>query len=96
MLKDPQTTFEKMGNVSITSIGMIGGAGGWFIPISIHPVCFGIGRISKKAIVVKDEIVIREILNMTVLMDHDVIDGAPMARFISKLSENIEKDIILE
>lgn len=27
---------------------------------------------------------------MTVLLDHDVIDGAQMARFISKLSENLE------
>jgi hypothetical protein len=40
-----------------------------------------------------DQIEIREILNMTVLLDHDVIDGAPLARFISKLSYNIEKGI---
>ncbi|MDD2612510.1 MAG: hypothetical protein PHR38_06980 [Bacteroidales bacterium] len=30
---------------------------------------------------------------LTVLLDHDVIDGAPMPRFLSNLSENIEKGI---
>lgn len=91
LLRHPKLAFSKMGNVSITSIGMIGKANGWFIPISIHPVCFGIGKISKKPIVVDDEIKIRQMLNITVLLDHDVIDGANMARFISKLTENIEK-----
>jgi len=32
---------------------------------------------------------------MTILLDHDVIDGAPMARFISNLSGNIENGIAL-
>jgi pyruvate/2-oxoglutarate dehydrogenase complex dihydrolipoamide acyltransferase (E2) component len=32
---------------------------------------------------------------MTVLLDHDVIDGAQMARFISDLSKNIERGIKL-
>jgi pyruvate/2-oxoglutarate dehydrogenase complex dihydrolipoamide acyltransferase (E2) component len=32
---------------------------------------------------------------MTILLDHDVIDGAPMARFIKKLSKNIENGIFL-
>lgn len=90
LIKHPHFAFGKMGNVSITSVGMIGAANGWFIPISIHPICFGIGKIAKKPLVVNDKIEIREVLNMTVLLDHDVIDGAYMARFISKLSENLE------
>lgn len=32
---------------------------------------------------------------MTVLMDHDATDGIPMARFISDLTENIEKGVFL-
>lgn len=90
LIKHPHFAFGKMGNVAITSIGMIGSANGWFIPISVHPLCFGIGKIAKKPLVVNDKIQIREVLNMTVLLDHDVIDGAQMARFISKLSENLE------
>lgn len=95
MLKHPRFAFNKMGNVAITSIGMIGNVKGWFIPKSIHPICFGTSNLTKKPIIINNKIEIREILNMTILLDHDVIDGAPMARFISKLCENLEKGIAL-
>jgi len=95
LLSHPHFAYTKMGNVAITSIGTIGNVNGWFIPISVHPICFGIGNITKKPVVVNDKIEIREILNMTVLLDHDVIDGAPMARFIKNLSKNIENGIEL-
>jgi pyruvate/2-oxoglutarate dehydrogenase complex dihydrolipoamide acyltransferase (E2) component len=90
MLKHPRLVFSKMGNVAITSIGMMGNIKGWFIPISVHPICFGISTITKRPLVINDQITIREVLSMTILMDHDVIDGALMARFISDLTKNIE------
>jgi pyruvate/2-oxoglutarate dehydrogenase complex dihydrolipoamide acyltransferase (E2) component len=95
MLKRPGLIFSKMGNVAITSLGMAGKINGWFIPISIHPACFGLGPVIKKPVVKDDQIVIREIMNLTVLLDHDVIDGAPMARFIVELTKNIEGGIFL-
>jgi len=95
LLKHPHLAFNKMGNVAITSIGMMGNVKGWFIPTSVHPICFGISKLTKIPVVVDEKIEIREILNMTILLDHDVIDGAPMARFISDLSDNIEKGIEL-
>lgn len=90
LLVNPQLVFRKMGNAAITSVGMTGNICGWFIPLSVHPICFGIGSINKKPKVVNDTIEIRQMLGMTVLLDHDVVDGAPMARFISDLSANIE------
>jgi hypothetical protein len=90
VLKHPKIAFRYMGNVAFTTVGTIGNVNGWFIPTSIHPVCFGTGAIVKKPKVVNDTVEIREILNMTILLDHDVIDGAPMARFISELSKNVE------
>lgn len=95
ILKHPEIAYRKMGNVAITSLGMMGQVKGWFIPISIHPVCFGLSSITRKPIVIGDKIEIREILNMSVLLDHDVIDGAPMARFISELSKNLEAGLNL-
>jgi pyruvate/2-oxoglutarate dehydrogenase complex dihydrolipoamide acyltransferase (E2) component len=89
LLKHPQSAFGKMGNVAFTSIGMMGAINGWFIPASVHPVCFGIGAIIKKPVVLHEEIVIRDILNMTFLLDHDVMDGAPMARFVKELVEGM-------
>ena len=90
MLSHPKIAYKKMGNVVITSLGMIGKINGWFIHKSVHPISFGIGSILKKPVVIDDEIKIREILNMTILFDHDVIDGAPFARFLKDLVKSIE------
>jgi len=87
--------FSKIGNVAVSSLGMYGKINGWFIPISIHPICFGIGSIIKKPVVIDDKIELREIMNITVLMDHAVIDGTSMARFINDLTKNIEKGLFL-
>lgn len=95
LLKHPKLVFKKMGNVAFTAIGMIGKVNGWFIPISIHPICFGISSILKKPVVIDNKIEIREILKMTILLDHDVIDGAHMVRFISDLTWNIENGLNL-
>lgn len=93
LLQNPKLAFKKMGNVGYTSIGTMGRVNGWFIPISIHPICFGVSSVIKKPCVIDDKIEIREILNMSILMDHDVIDGAPMVRLISDLTKNIEEGL---
>lgn len=90
MLRHPKIAFKNMGNAVITSLGMMGKINGWFIPKSVHPVSFGIGSVIKKPVVINDEIKIREILNVTILFDHDVIDGAPMVRFLKDLTFDIE------
>ena len=40
--------------------------------------------------VYKGEILIREYLDMTVSIDHDVVDGAPAARFVQSLRTLLE------
>lgn len=90
LLKSPKTAFKMMGNVAVTSVGMMGRINGWFIHKSVHPISFGIGSILRKPVVIDNEISIREMLNMTILVDHDVIDGAPMVRFLDDLTNSIE------
>ncbi|MGE5680770.1 MAG: 2-oxo acid dehydrogenase subunit E2 [Bacillota bacterium] len=90
LLRYPRTIYKKMGNVAVTFVGMYGQIKGWFIHTTIHPVSFGIGSVVKKPAVINNGIKIREILNMTVLIDHDVIDGVPMAKFINNLVRSIE------
>lgn len=90
LLKNPKAAYRTMGNVSVTSVGMIGKVNGWFIHKSVHPISFGIGSVLVKPVVINNEIKSREILNMTVLVDHDLIDGAPMVRFLGDLTEFIE------
>lgn len=90
LLKIPKAAFNTMGNVSVTSVGMMGKINGWYIHKSVHPISFGVGSILLKPVVINNDIKPREILNMTVLVDHDVIDGAPMVRFLGDLTEYIE------
>ena len=90
MLRHPKIAFNKMGNAAITSLGMVGRIDGWFIHKSVHPISFGMGSVVKKPVVIGDEIKIREILNMTILFDHDVIDGAPMVRLLNDLTKYVE------
>lgn len=95
LIKRPAWAMETMGNVAVTSLASAGKINGWFFPITLHPVCFGVGSVVRKPLVVGDKIEIREVLNLTVMMDHDVADGAPMARFIKELSSNTEKGAFL-
>jgi len=90
MLRNPRFAFQRMGNVVITSVGMMGTIKGWFLHKSVHPLSFGIGSILKKPVVIEGQIKVREMLHMTILCDHDVVDGAPMVRFLNELTRHIE------
>lgn len=90
ILSSPDRVKKMMGTAVVTSLGMKGSVSGWMIPYSIHPLCFAIGSIIKKPVAVNDRIEIRDILHMTILIDHDVVDGSPAARFVSRLKEIVE------
>ncbi len=77
-----------MGTVSVTALGMKGQGGmSWGIPIGIHPLIVAVGAIAKRPGIVAEQVVAREYVGLTVLFDHDVTDGAPVARFIRRLQE---------
>ncbi len=91
MMKRPRYLFAKMGSVVVTAVGMMGQVNGWFVQTSIHPLSFGVGSILRKPVARGDEVRVAEVLHLTVLIDHDAVDGAPMARFIASLTENVEE-----
>jgi pyruvate/2-oxoglutarate dehydrogenase complex dihydrolipoamide acyltransferase (E2) component len=90
MLADPEFVKENMGTVAVTSVGTVGVVSGWAVPLSIHPLCIALGSVVKKPGVRKGGVEVREYLETTVLIDHDVMDGAPASRFIAKLAGLIE------
>jgi hypothetical protein len=89
--RDP-TIFTSMGGtVGITAVGMFGeGYSGWGIFPTPQVLGLVVGSIAWKPAVVEGRIEVREILHLTVMFDHDVIDGAPAARFTRRLVELIE------
>jgi len=94
--RNPLLLKDFAGTISLTSVGMFGDLTGWAIPIGVQSLMFGLGAITKKPGVIENKIEIREILHTTILFDHDIIDGAPAARFSAKLKVLIEKGFGLE
>jgi hypothetical protein len=89
--RDPTIRISTSGTVFVTAVGMFGkGHSGWGISTTPHSLGLVVGSTAWKPAVVEGRIVPREILNLTVLFDHDVVDGAPAARFTRRLIELIE------
>ncbi len=91
VLHNPFLFKRMMGTVSVTSLatgGQVGQGGlSWGIPIGIHPLFVAVGAIAKRPGILDGQIVVREHVGLTILFDHDVTDGAPVARFIGRLQE---------
>ncbi len=85
----PQLMKKYFGTVSLTAVGMFGKGAGWGIPLAGQTM-ITVGGIGEKPGVVDGQIVIREYLSLTLSFDHDLIDGAPAARFTGRLKDLIE------
>jgi pyruvate/2-oxoglutarate dehydrogenase complex dihydrolipoamide acyltransferase (E2) component len=72
------------GTVLVTSVGMFGNVAGWGVPLAAHTLCVTVGGIESKPVLHNGELQDREHLCLTVTFDHDIVDGAPAARFIQR------------
>jgi pyruvate/2-oxoglutarate dehydrogenase complex dihydrolipoamide acyltransferase (E2) component len=89
--RDPTVAVSMGGTVCITAVGMFGeGHSGWGVFPLTQVLGLVVGSIARKPAVVEDRVEPREILHLTVMFDHDVVDGAPAARFTRRLVELIE------
>jgi len=89
--RNPTIPVSMAGTVGITAVGMFGkGHSGWGLESTRHSLDLVVGSTAWKPAVVEGRIEPREILNLTVVFDHHVIDGAPAARFTRRLVELIE------
>lgn len=90
LLATPFRIKKNIGTACVTNMGIAGSCPGWILPTSLHNLCFGIGSIVKKPVVVNNSIEIGTIMHLTIIFNHDVIDGVPAAKFVTKLVKNIE------
>jgi pyruvate/2-oxoglutarate dehydrogenase complex dihydrolipoamide acyltransferase (E2) component len=96
LFKSPHMLKEMNGTVSVTAVGMFGSGAGWAIPVTNHTLQITLGGIAEKPALVNGQIENREYLCVTVSLDHDIVDGAPAARFIQRLKELIENCYAIE
>lgn len=91
--KNPFRLKDGFGTTYVSSVGGFSNVSGFVVPFfagQYRPLAFAIGNTTRKPGVVGSEIKIREYLSLTVTINHDLVDGAPAARFINRLKQRIE------
>ncbi|SDX12352.1 pyruvate dehydrogenase E2 component (dihydrolipoamide acetyltransferase) [Marininema mesophilum] len=80
---------------SITNIGSFGGQ--YFTPIINYPevAIFGMGKMADRPVAVDGEVVIRPMMNVSLSIDHRLIDGDVAARFLNHVKELLENPKLL-
>ena len=79
------------GTVQVTAVGMFADGGGFAIaPPTLASLTVVVGGLSRRPLVVEGAVVIRDVLDLTVSIDHNVVDGAPATRFGADLRRLLE------
>lgn len=68
-----------------------------FTPLINPPECaiLGVGRIVSKPVGLNGQIVLRDMLVLSLSFDHRLVDGAPAARFLQRVKQLIERPFTL-
>jgi pyruvate/2-oxoglutarate dehydrogenase complex dihydrolipoamide acyltransferase (E2) component len=87
---------QRTGTVTVTAVGMFGAGGGFGIaPLTLMPLQVIVGGMTRRPRVVDGRIEARDVLDVTVTFDHNLIDGAPAARFMADLRRLVEDAVPL-
>ena len=90
------TMGKRYGKVAVTAMGMFTEGAVWFIPHGSATVLVTVGSISNKVVEIDGEFVSREHLCVTVSFNHDIVDGAPAARFINDFVHIVKSGELLQ
>lgn len=97
LLRSPRFAKRHTGTVLLTSVGMFGdGPGFGFSAPGIHNLSIVIGGIGTRAPAVQSDFGPREVLCLTLSANHEIVDGAPLARFVHSLKKHIETADLLD
>jgi pyruvate dehydrogenase E2 component (dihydrolipoamide acetyltransferase) len=82
---------ELMGSTfTITSLGALGGVMATAIINPPEVAILGVHRIARRPAVVGDQIVIRDLMNLSLSFDHRVVDGFDAAQFVAEIKRTLE------
>jgi len=83
------------GTITITNFGAFDAISG--TPVIKYPevAILGVGKIMKKPVVIDDEIVIRDIVPLSLTFDHRIIDGADGGRFMIAYKKYLRNPLLL-
>ncbi len=84
------------GTAQVTAIGMFADGGGFAIaPPTLASLVVVVGGASKRPRAVGDRIEARDVLDLTLTIDHNVVDGAPATRFAADLRRLMQTAAVL-
>jgi pyruvate/2-oxoglutarate dehydrogenase complex dihydrolipoamide acyltransferase (E2) component len=86
----PHLAKQNVGTTTLTAVGMFGQGGGWGITMPIYTLGVTLGGIDQRPAWVDGQVAPREYLCITLSFDHDIVDGAPAARFARHLKDLLE------
>ncbi|MBI5545634.1 MAG: 2-oxo acid dehydrogenase subunit E2 [Deltaproteobacteria bacterium] len=91
LLRFPQLAKRHTGTMLVTAVGMFSSGPGWgFSAPGIHNLSIVVGGIAPRPPTVAGESEPREVLFLTVSANHDMVDGAPLARFARDFTRRLE------
>jgi pyruvate/2-oxoglutarate dehydrogenase complex dihydrolipoamide acyltransferase (E2) component len=94
---NPKTFKRIAGTTVVSSIGMFGKRGGWGLGfLAYHTLGLLVGGIADTPMAHEGKIAMRKCLYLTLSFDHDLVDGAPAARFARTFSELVESASLLK
>jgi pyruvate/2-oxoglutarate dehydrogenase complex dihydrolipoamide acyltransferase (E2) component len=87
---------QRIGTVAVTAVGMFAGGGGFGItPLTLMSLEVIVGGMTQRPRVFGGQVAIRDVLDLTVAIDHNVVDGAPAARFAAEFRELLESAAVI-
>ena len=90
------TARQRIGTVAVTAVGMFAGGGGFGITsLTLMSLEVIVGGMSQRPRIADGQVAIRDVLDLTVVIDHNVVDGAPAARFAAEFRELLESAAVI-
>jgi pyruvate/2-oxoglutarate dehydrogenase complex dihydrolipoamide acyltransferase (E2) component len=92
LIKSAFRVKARAGTTLVTSVGKFARVPGFSFTFSPGPraAVFVVGSVVEKPWVHAGAIALRSVLSLSVMVDHDLVDGAPAARFARRLQELLE------
>lgn len=78
---------RRFGVAGVTAVGMFGAGPAWLVPLTNATVTVAVGTLVDRPVLIDDRVELREHLCLTISFDHDIVDGAPAARFAARFGE---------
>lgn len=84
------------GTVAVTAVGMFADGGGFAIaPPTLASLVVVVGGLGRRPCAIDEKVEVRDVLDLTVTIDHAVVDGAPATRFAADLRRLMQAGAVL-